>query len=110
VPYAPANLEGVSAAALRLARQWPDPQISVQVFEDLQLRAWRVVSQQGVETAQPRRAGPRLVFIAGNGTASALSGALETQASVEADARRAAKALAKQLTEYFASQGWIVAK
>jgi len=35
---------------------------------------------------------------------------LETQASVAADARRAAKELAKQLNEFFLSQGWTAAK
>jgi hypothetical protein len=47
---------------------------------------------------------------AGVAVGAAASGALETQAGVEADARRTAKALAKQLAELFARRGWIVAK
>lgn len=41
---------------------------------------------------------------------AAAGGALDTRASVEADARRTAKALAKELGALFARQGWIVAK
>jgi hypothetical protein len=47
---------------------------------------------------------------AGVAVGGAASGALETQAGVEADARRTARALAKQLGELFTRQGWITAK
>ena len=38
------------------------------------------------------------------------SGALETQASVEADARRTAKKVMKRLTDFFMRHGWITPK
>jgi hypothetical protein len=47
---------------------------------------------------------------AGVAVGGAASGALETQAGVEADARRTARALAKQLEELFTRQGWITAR
>jgi hypothetical protein len=47
---------------------------------------------------------------AGAAVGGAATGVGETQAGVDADARRAAKGLAKQLTEFFVSQGWIAAK
>jgi hypothetical protein len=49
-----ANLERVSRAPLRLARQWPDREIPVEVLEDLETRTLRVVPKQGVEVFEPR--------------------------------------------------------
>jgi hypothetical protein len=54
VLYAPADLERVSGAPLRLARQRPDRQISVEVLEDLKARTLRVVPEQIVEVFEAR--------------------------------------------------------
>jgi hypothetical protein len=47
---------------------------------------------------------------AGMAVGGAAAGALETQAGVEADARRTAQAVAKQLAEFFGREGWIARK